>query len=406
MSKKLILLMLALPLLIMLSLFTATNTVSLAVSVPVSKIEISSDPIVYLDLDEAETYTVEYTIYPTNAANQTVAFSTERLGEEPLAELEYNEGVITPKTCGKAIVYLTTADGGFKDSFITQVESNSLQAIDATVSDEVLDIGGTATITTVFTPVNAPNQQLRYEVTQGAELVSVNNQGVVTGKGVGTATVKVISRMNEAIYDEVTVEVKNSAAMQFVEDKLTNTTKQSGGAITLFIDENVEATPSVTVLDENGVATETAISYTIDIANKQLAYTFLDADFVGKITVQLTVNVEGVAPFVDSCIISRFDKMTAEWSEGGGPVLIELGSTLYIHFEWEPSSIEVEWDVDLSNDYVEYEMDIENGTLIVEAKKMGEIIEENNTLITLTLTDKENSDSAVTLTKIVVIHNF
>lgn len=406
MSKKLILLMLALPLLIMLSLFTATSTVSLAVSVPVSKIEISSDPVVYLDLDEAETYTVEYTIYPTNAANQKVAFSTEKMGEEPLAELEYNEGVITPKTCGKALVYLTTVDGGFKDSFIVQVDSQSLQSIESTVFDTVLDVGGTTTITTVFTPLNAPNQQLRYEISEGEDVISVNAQGLVTGLDVGTATVKVISRMNEAIYTEVSIEVKNSAAMQLVEDKVTTTTKQTGGSIRLFIDSEVAAVPTIEILDADGNAVNSVIEYTLDTANKVLNYTFLDTEFEGRLMVKLTVEVEGLAPYEDSCTIVRINQMQAHWLDGSSIMIIELGATKYIDFEWVPSEIEVEYAIDLSNDYISVEVDLTAGALKVVANKLGPTLEESNTTITLTLTDKNNPDSKVVITKAIAIYSF
>ena len=72
MNKKLILLMLALPLILMLCLFTAVSTVSLAVKVPVSKVVLNENPVVYIDLDQ--TYDISYTVYPTNAENQNVYF--------------------------------------------------------------------------------------------------------------------------------------------------------------------------------------------------------------------------------------------------------------------------------------------------------------------------------------------
>ena len=70
MNKKLILLMLALPLILMISLFTTTSQVSLVITVPVSKVVINDADIVYMDLDEE--YQISYTVYPTNAANQSV----------------------------------------------------------------------------------------------------------------------------------------------------------------------------------------------------------------------------------------------------------------------------------------------------------------------------------------------
>ena len=67
MAKKVLLLVLCLPIIIMICLFTTTDAVSLAIDIPVTGIEIVEDNIVYLDLDEQETYKIDYTVYPTNA---------------------------------------------------------------------------------------------------------------------------------------------------------------------------------------------------------------------------------------------------------------------------------------------------------------------------------------------------
>lgn len=385
MSKKLILLMLALPLILMLSLFTATSTVSLAVSVPVSKIEISSENVVYLDLDRAETYELEYTVYPTNAANKKVTFSTQAVEGAPHAELEYNEetSVITPKTCGKARVTLTTVDGGFKDSFIVQVDSKSLEAIDATISDTIIDIGETATISTTFNPKNAPNKQLKYEVIEGADFVSVDSQGVVTGKGVGTATIRVLSRMNEAIFDEVEIAVSNSAAMQFIEKDITNTVQEAGGSIPLFMDDAVDFTYNIEVVDENGVASE-AITYTVNEATKTLDYTYVDAGFEGTVSLNLTVTVEGVEPYSDSCTLTRIREIEAAWV-GDASIVLTIGDEQYIYFTVTPPGAKIEYEILYENDlgYISVEENIEGKELIVKAESAGATLKESYTRIIL-----------------------
>ena len=404
MNKKLILLMLALPLILMLSLFTATSTVSLTISVPVERIEISSENVVYLNLDEGETYTVEYTVYPTNAANKEVSFSTEKVGSNPLAELEYNEGVITPKTCGQARVILTTVDGGFTDNFIVQVDSRSLQAIESTISETTLDIGQTTTIATTFTPKNAPNKQLRYEIVEGADVVSVNNQGVITGLSVGTAKIKVISRMNEAIFDEVEIEVKNSAAMQFVTKAVTNTMQQTGGSIPLYVDSNVEFTYTLEVVDGNGVAS-TAIEYTLDKANQVLNYTFLDVEFEGKLTLHLTVTVAGMDAYEDNCTITRIRKIQAAW-DGADSIAIKVGSEQHVYLTITPPDVEIEYSISYENDqgYISVTQDIENGQLVVKAIKANEDFAESYTDIVLKVWAKNNPDEVITLTLTVNVY--
>ena len=122
MNKRLILLILILPLLLMVSIFTATSSVRLNINVPVSSIEITGNSFVYLSLDDEEKYFVNYAVYPLTAANKEIVVEYEQVGDKPLAELEFVDGYIVPKTIGVAKVYLSTVDGGYKDSFIVQVD--------------------------------------------------------------------------------------------------------------------------------------------------------------------------------------------------------------------------------------------------------------------------------------------
>ena len=143
MKKKILLLVLCLPIIIMVCLFTTTDAVSLAIDIPVTGIEIVEDNIVYLDLDEAESYKVDYTVYPTNATKQDVAMSYEAVGDSRLAKVEFDkDGNIIPKSIGMAKVFLTTIDGGFKDSFIVQIDSNMLQEINSEISQDEVHVGG------------------------------------------------------------------------------------------------------------------------------------------------------------------------------------------------------------------------------------------------------------------------
>ena len=122
MNKKLILLMLALPLILMLSLFTATNTVSLVINVPVTKVVINDDDVIYMDLEEE--YEISYTVYPTNAANKKVVFASEPYGNSVFANVKIADGKIVAESCGKAKITVTTVDGGFKDSFVVEITTN------------------------------------------------------------------------------------------------------------------------------------------------------------------------------------------------------------------------------------------------------------------------------------------
>ena len=236
MNKKLILLMLALPLILMLSFFTATSTVSLVISVPVSKIVVNEEDVVYMDLEE--TYEISYTVYPTNAANQKVYYSVEPYGESAQATVKIEDGKITAESCGKVKITVTTVDGGFKDSFILEISTNTLQSISASVEEDVIKIGESVEIQTSYTPPSAQYQtQLKYEIVEGVGVVSVSPQGKITGENVGNAKIKVYCTLDGDVYDEVEVCVENSYPMEFLKKSDTLTTMQSTGEIGLFVDE-------------------------------------------------------------------------------------------------------------------------------------------------------------------------
>ena len=234
MAKKVLLLVLCLPIIIMICLFTTTDAVSLAIDIPVTGIEIVEDNIVYLDLDEQETYKIDYTVYPTNATKKDVAMSYEAVGDSRLAKLKFNdEGEIVPESMGMAKVFLTTIDGGFKDSFIVQIDSNMLHEINSEISADEIHVGGEALITNEFIPHNAKNQIVAYE-SSDSKVATVDNRGKVTGVGKGTATIKIYSPEDQSIYDEVTISVFNTGVMDLSTDKIS--TWDRGGRFNASID--------------------------------------------------------------------------------------------------------------------------------------------------------------------------
>ena len=76
--------------------------------------------------------------------------SYEAVGDSRLAKLKFKDGQIIPEAMGMAKVYLTTIDGGFKDSFIVQIDSNMLHEIKSEISVDEIHVGGEALITNEF----------------------------------------------------------------------------------------------------------------------------------------------------------------------------------------------------------------------------------------------------------------
>ena len=164
MAKKLILLLLLIPIIIMIGLFAATKTISVMVDIPISGISLNdSGAHIYLDLDKQETHTLDYTVYPTNAkeGNKAVFATTESVKGKNLAKLDFvltgGSVSIIPKSTGSAKVYLTTAEGGYRDSVTVHVTSTELKSISSSPSSDRIAVGEKAYISTVFEPKSPSN---------------------------------------------------------------------------------------------------------------------------------------------------------------------------------------------------------------------------------------------------------
>ncbi len=396
MNKKLILLILALPLCLMLCLFTATSTVSIAVRVPVTGIEIFGDDIVYLDMDEGDRHLVEYTVYPTNAKNKNVTMSTEKIGDNRLCELEFTDGYIIPKTVGTAKVYLTTADGGFRDSFIVEVYSDSLTAIESTVSDSELLVGEKATISTVFIPEGASDMLVDY-LSSDESVARVDNKGVITAVGKGVATITVSSHTNPDIKDTVTVTVSNRDTMDLGASSIT--TFEGRGRLSISIDADNDYTLTYRAFDKDGreiPSTDFAATFDYTSAangHVTLDYEFKNTAFIGQITLKITLTSSD-EEISKECVISRVEKIQASFDTEGA-YGITVGQNTFVYFTVLPEDADLSYSTTLSNNNVTV-ISVDSGRVIIKADKVGV------TKLSLSIKNNENGDTTLIEKDIVV----
>ena len=370
MTKKILLLVLFLPIIIMVCLFTTTDAVSLAIDIPVTGIDIVEDNIVYLDLDEEESYKVDYTVYPTNATKQQVTMKTEQVGDTRLAKVEFNDkGYIIPKSIGMAKVYLTTVDGGFQDSFIVQVDSNMLQEIDSEISADEVHVGGKAVITTEFIPANAKNQVVLYE-SSNPNVATVDNRGNVTGVGRGTTTIRIYSEDNSEVYDEVTITVINTDVMDLSTESII--TWDKSGSFNASIDCDIDYTLSYQVLDKalNPITTNN-LTLTFgeedEQGNVKVNYVFAES-FIGELNVEVTITTALDYKLSRTVNLKRVNKITVGFDYLEAPVFTQ-GSTNMMFVTLNPSNASVRYEVSASNDNVTV-MEM-NGVIIINALKAG-----------------------------------
>lgn len=339
MAKKLILLLLIIPIVIMILLFKAAQTVAIWVDVHVENIRITGDPeYITLDLDRNETYTLEYVITPTNAKEKSINVYTEKYGTVDEAQLLYElqEGkvIITPLTVGSVTLTLETFDRNKTASVTFHVISSKLQSIESTISRNVLTLGGengenTAQITTKFSPEIPGDDGLRY-ISADENVVTVNEAGLVTAVGHGKTTITVISLADETKTStvEVAVEIKGSMALS---DKNMSTIGEGEKSIVISAVSTEAMTKdkfSCRIIDANGnpIADssdlievwfeEIETEDTTDVKKYALKYRFVDQDFVGNITLEVTLELGGDT-VTESCKISKVNKIDAHFNKEG-----------------------------------------------------------------------------------------
>ena len=401
MNKKLILLILCLPLVLMLSLFSVSNTVKISISVPVSKIEILGDKFVYLDLDKNEKYSVDYAVYPTNAKNKKVYFQTEQVGGYPLAELEYVDGKVVAKSCGKAKVYLTTVDGGFRDSFIVQVDSNQLQSINCVIAQSSIYVGDSTVINTFFAPVDTTDTMLEYQVSdQYKNIVSVSATGVVTGISKGNAEIVVVSVQNPDIKCVVNIEVKNKDIIDFEKSEVVTWKRQ--GSINISLDTEEQCTFAYNVYDQNNQLLDyeiVEVELNLDnISNDRLSvnYVIKDENFDETITIEVIATTDSGLVVTKACTISPINQIQAQFISPNIASLMS-GATTIQPFNVTPDDVDVVFECSVSNDNITAVVDPNNKLVRITGNKIGVSI------ISLNVYNKENTDEYVTITKEVVV---
>ena len=402
MAKKLILLLLIIPIVVMILLFAATQSLSNLVEVPVTGIDIiGTDEFVYLDMDKEETYTIEYAVYPTTAKNKNVSVSTEAFGSEPLAsfdfEIEDGKVTVVPTSAGAARVVLTTVSGGFRDSIVIYADSTKLQAIESTITKSELLVGETAKIDTKFLPENPSNTLLEY-VSSNPAVVQVTPNGVVRALSRGEATITITSEFDRSISDTVTVTVSNKDEMDLGAESLNSFYGKGSIPISIKSDNAIALENlSYQILDEEGnPVPETVISaqFKIDGTSVTLEYEFIDADFVGSLSFEITFTHDDIV-ITKTCEVSKMREIEVSF-EVDGVFNIVAGTTAPVPHILTPEDAEVTYTVTASNNNLIVSVN-NNGRVIIEALKAGV------TEVTLTATNVAYPDQVKTATVTVVI---
>ena len=316
-----ILLILCLPLILMLSLFTTTNVVTIVADVPVTGIVINMDKgdIPILSLDDGDTMRVDYSVTPSGATNKEVNYYFSPIGEDKVAEFSVDGNLLIPTDHGKAKVTIETVDGGFRDSFIVYVTTKRVTAIDSVAQRDTIFVGEYTTIDTMFTPQNAANQSLTYNIKEGNDVVEIQN-GRIKGIGIGTAIIEIASADRTEVKDEVKITVNSSGVFDYIDADEFTMVDDVGGSIDVVLNPELgNISHSISLKDVTGVGDPVDPNEVVDVIfnreDGKLEYEFKDINFVGAIEILLSITPEGKEPVEKACTLTRLSEVKVEWAE-------------------------------------------------------------------------------------------
>jgi hypothetical protein len=119
------------------------------------------------------------TILPTNATNKSVRWLSNN---ENIASVS-NSGLVTGRNPGMATITATTVDGSYAASCEVTVTSIVLNKAKTTLVQ-----GSGETLIPTILPANATDKAITWS-SNNENIASVSNSGLVTGRGLGTATI-------------------------------------------------------------------------------------------------------------------------------------------------------------------------------------------------------------------------
>lgn len=129
------------------------------------------------------------TVLPENATNKNVTWTSS---DETVATVE--NGVITGKKEGTATITVTTVDGSKTATCVVTVQKQEIQNVAVTgvelnKTQTTISVGNTETLVETVLPENSTNKNITW--TSSDETVATVENGVITGKKEGTATITV-----------------------------------------------------------------------------------------------------------------------------------------------------------------------------------------------------------------------
>ena len=151
------------------------------ITIPVNSIVLSQT---YVSINQGETLTLSTTVYPANATNKSIEWSSSNTS---IATVDQN-GKVTAKSAGTATITATAADGSGITASCQVSVTIPVSSIILSQTSVNIHQGKAFTISPTVYPANATNKSIEWS-SSNTSIATVDQNGKVTAKSAGTATI-------------------------------------------------------------------------------------------------------------------------------------------------------------------------------------------------------------------------
>lgn len=152
-------------------------------------------------LQDGQTVKLIATVLPENTTDKTVTWQSS---DEDIASVDSNGLVIAHEKTGTATI--TASCGHVSSSIDITVAPTPVESIVVMPSDLNIEVGEQAQLEVTVLPENATDKSLTW-VSSDPEVAAVSAEGVVSGKGSGTATISAVCASNSSIFGTCSVNI-------------------------------------------------------------------------------------------------------------------------------------------------------------------------------------------------------
>lgn len=172
--------------------FTASCDIKIKASItPVSVTGVTLDKT-SAEIDVGKTLQLVATVKPTEATDKSVTWSSSDTSVATVS----NNGVVTGVKDGKAIITVTTAEGGFTATCSVTVGEGDptvyVSGVKLDVTEKTLNVGDSFELIATVSPSNATNKDVTWK-SSDTNIAEVDSNGKVTAKKTGEVTITVVT---------------------------------------------------------------------------------------------------------------------------------------------------------------------------------------------------------------------